>query len=75
MRQGALQTAFSVGLGLVLALLVGQALSAMLFQVSPMDPIALGVSVLTLGLATMLACYLPAKRATKVSPMTALRTE
>jgi len=75
MRQGALQTAFSVGVGLVLSLLVGQALSTMLFQVSPMDPLALGISVLTLSLATMMACYLPAKRATKVSPMTALRTE
>ena len=75
MKQGALQTAFSVGLGIVFSLLTGQALAAILFQVSPLDPVALGVSALTLTLAALLACYLPARRATKVSPMTALRTE
>jgi putative ABC transport system permease protein len=75
MKQGAQQTAFSVVLGLILCLLVGQALSAILFQVSPTDPLALGVSVVVLSAATLLACYLPAKRATRVSPMTALRSE
>jgi len=75
MRQGALQTAVAVGLGLVFALLVGQALSTMLYQVSPMDPFALGVSAVILSLATLAACYIPAKRATRVSPMTALRTD
>jgi len=75
MKQGALQTAFSVTLGLLLSLLVGQALATMLFEVSPFDPVALGVAVVLLSLATLLACYLPAKRATRVSAMTALRTE
>jgi predicted permease len=75
MKQGALQTAVSVTVGVVLSLLVGQALAAILFQVSPMDPVALGVSALTLTVATLLACFLPARRATRVSPMTALRSE
>lgn len=75
MKQGALQTAVSVGLGVVLALLVGQALAAILFQVSPMDPVALGASALILTAATLLACYLPARRATHVSPTIALRSE
>jgi predicted permease len=75
MRQGALQTAVSVGVGVVLSLLVGQVLAAVLFQVSPMDPVALGVSALLLALATLLACFLPARRATRISPMIALRSE
>lgn len=75
MKQGALQIAFSVGLGLVLSLFVGQALSSVLFQVKPWDPLALGLSTLLLAAATLLACFLPARRATTVSPMTALRSE
>jgi len=75
MKQGALQTAVSVGAGVGLSLLVGQALAAVLFQVSPMDPFALGLSALLLSVATLLACYLPARRATRVDPMVALRTE
>jgi predicted permease len=75
MRQGALQTAFAVVLGSGLSLLVGRVLASVLFQVSPMDPFALGSSALLLTGATLLACYLPARRATKVSPMTALRSE
>ncbi len=75
MKQGALQTAFALFVGLLLALGAGQVLAGMLFQVSPMDPIALLVSATLLGAAALLACFLPARRATKVSPMTALRTE
>ncbi len=75
MKQGALQTSFALGVGLLLALGIGRVLAQMLYQVSPMDPIALGVSSLLLGAAALLACYLPARRAMRVSPMTALRTE
>jgi putative ABC transport system permease protein len=46
-----------------------------LYQVSPVDPAALTVSSLLLAAAALLACFFPARRATKVSPMTALRTE
>ena len=42
MKQGALQTAFALGVGLLLALGLGRVLAQMLYQVSPMDPIALG---------------------------------
>lgn len=75
MKQGALQTALAVTLGLVLSLLTGQALASVLFQVSPFDPVVLGLSVALLAGATLLACYLPARRATKVSPLTALRSD
>lgn len=75
MRQGGLQTGVAVTLGVVLSLGVGQALGAILFQISPMDPVALGIATLVLTLATLAACYVPARRATRVSPTTALRTE
>ncbi|MEP6809099.1 MAG: ABC transporter permease [Chthoniobacterales bacterium] len=75
MKQGALQTAFALGLGLLASLGAGRILAQMLYKVSPADPLALGVAAVLLGLASLLACYFPARRATKVSPMTALRTE
>jgi predicted permease len=75
MKQGALQTAVAVGLGLVLSLLVGRALATMLFEVSPADPVSLAIAIALLSSAALLACYLPARRATKVNPMVALRAE
>ncbi len=75
MKQGALQTAFALGIGLLLSLGVGRMLAQILYQVSPADPAALAISSVMLAAAALLACYLPARRATKVSPMTALRTE
>jgi putative ABC transport system permease protein len=75
MRQGAMQTGLAVGIGLLLALAVGRVLTQILYQVSPNDPFALVISSLLLAAASLLACFFPARRATKVSPMTALRTE
>ena len=75
MKQGALQTGFALGIGLLLALAVGRLLTQILYEVSPADPAALLASSIMLSAAALLACYLPARRATKVSPMTALRTE
>jgi putative ABC transport system permease protein len=75
MKQGALQTGFAVVVGLLLALAVGRLLARMLFQVSAADPAALIVSATLLTTAALLACFLPARRATVISPITALRTE
>jgi putative ABC transport system permease protein len=75
MRQGAMQTALAVAFGLLLALAVGRVLSQILYDVSPNDLFALVTSSLMLATASLLACFFPARRATKVSPMTALRTE
>jgi predicted permease len=75
MRQGALQTALAVSVGLLLALAAGRVLSQILYQVSPADPFALFFSSMILAAAALLACFLPARRATRVNPMVALRTE
>ncbi len=75
MRQGAMQTALAVAVGLLLSLGAGRVLSRILYQVSPSDPFALIVSSAFLAAAALLACFLPARRAMHVNPITALRTE
>jgi predicted permease len=75
MRQGAMQTALAVGVGLLLSLAAGRVLARILYEVSPADPLALAGASLMLASAALLACFFPASRATRVNPMTALRTE
>jgi predicted permease len=75
MRQGAMQTALAVFVGLLLSMAAGRVLSQILYGVSPADPFALIISSLMLAAAALLACFLPARRATYVNPITALRTE
>jgi len=70
-----MQTGLAVIFGLLLALAVGRVLSRILYDVSPNDPFALVASSLMLAAASLLACFFPAHRATRVTPMTALRTE
>ena len=55
--------------------MIGRVLSAILYQVSPADPLALVISTTLLAGAALLACFLPARRATQVNPIIALRTE
>src|SRR5213080_1934997 len=75
MRQGAMQTALAVSIGILLSLAAGRVLAQILYQVSPSDPFALITSSVMLTMAALLACFLPADRATHVNPITALRTE
>jgi len=75
MRQGALQIAVSVGVGIVLSLLVGQVLASLLYDVKPWDPVVLGTAAVLLVAATLVACFVPARRAVGVNPITALRSE
>jgi ABC-type antimicrobial peptide transport system permease subunit len=49
--------------------------SSILYRVSPLDPAALIAAVIVLAAATMLACYVPARRATRIETLEALRTE
>jgi putative ABC transport system permease protein len=75
MRQGALQTALAVTVGILLSLGIGRVLAQILYGVTPTDPFALISSTFMLVAAALLACFLPARRATQVNPITALRTE
>jgi ABC-type lipoprotein release transport system permease subunit len=54
---------------------MGRLLSGMLYQVGALDPVAFTIAPLVLSAAALLATWLPARRATQVDPMTALRTE
>jgi predicted permease len=74
-REGIVMLAGGVVIGLLLAVAAGKLLSGMLYQVGALDPIAFSAAPLVLGAATLLATWLPARRATRISPMTALRTE
>lgn len=64
-----------VGLGLLSSFALTRFLGGLLFEVKPMDPIALGAAALLLSLVALLACYLPARRATKIDPVCALRAD
>jgi predicted permease len=75
MKQGVQQTLVALAFGLGLSLLAGHALASVFFQVKPYDPLSLGLAALILTAATLLACFLPARRATQVSPLSALRTD
>jgi len=74
-REGIVMLASGVIIGLLLAIGTGRLLAGMLYQVGALDPIAFSIAPLVLGAATLLATWLPARRATRISPMTALRTE
>ena len=74
-RQGMTMVLAGLALGLAGALAITPLLHALLFQVTPTDPLTfVGVASL-LGLTALLACYLPARRSTRIDPLVALRHE
>ncbi|HEV2669361.1 MAG TPA: FtsX-like permease family protein, partial [Blastocatellia bacterium] len=75
LAQGLKPVAIGSIAGLVAALALGRVLSSLLYGVTATDLATLAIVVLLLSLAAMLACYLPARRATRVDPMVALRQE
>jgi predicted permease len=75
MREGAALSAVGVALGLPLAALLGFALSSLLYDVKPLDPVVFVSAPAFLAVAALAATWLPARRATRVTPLTALRTE
>ena len=68
-------TAAGVAMGVLGALGAARYLRTLLFEVSPADPLTFAGVTLVLGGAAFAACYLPARRATPVDPMVALRCE
>jgi len=75
LRQGLLLTGIGIGIGLVGAIVLTRYVEGMLYDVQPLDPPTyVGVAVLFTAV-TSVASYLPARRATRIDPMTALRYE
>src|SRR5581483_8287330 len=68
-------TAIALVVGALLAAGIGRLASNFLFNVSPFDPAVLTVAAVVLATATTLACYVPARRATRLRPLDALRAE
>ena len=75
MREGLVMLFAGLALGLLLAAATGKILSGILFEVGAFDPPAFASAFILLTLATLFATWLPARRATRISPMAALRTE
>jgi putative ABC transport system permease protein len=74
-RQGLMPVAIGVGLGLVVSFGLARVLASQLAQIKSYDPITYLLVSLFLGVVALLACWLPARRAARVDPMTALRTD
>jgi putative ABC transport system permease protein len=75
LKRALVQVFIGLVLGLAGALAGGKLLRSMLYGVKPVDPVVLAIACCVIGLTGVLAAYLPARRATKVDPMVALRYE
>jgi predicted permease len=75
LRQGLTLVLVGVVIGLAAALVTGRALGRLLFGVGGSDPVSLAAAGAVLSLVALCACYLPARRATRVDPLMALRQE
>ncbi|HYC70630.1 MAG TPA: ABC transporter permease [Opitutaceae bacterium] len=75
LRQGLVPLGVGLLVGLAGALAAGRAISTQLYQVTPYDPLILCATAALLAAAAGIACYVPARKATRVNPVEALRTE
>jgi predicted permease len=73
--EGSRTIGVAVVLGTISAAGLGKLASGLLYQVSPFDPVVIVTSIAILSVAAFVAIYLPARRATRVAPLDALRTE
>ncbi len=73
--EGMLLALVGLGVGLAGTYFVGRVMKSMLYQVNAIDPAAISAVAAVLLLSALLACYIPARRATQVDPMVALRDE
>ena len=75
LRQGLLITLIGIGIGLAGALALTRVMSGLLFGVNATDPATFAAIVLLLGAVSLIACFIPARKAAKVDPMVALNYE
>ncbi len=75
LRRGMMLVLTGAAIGAAGALALGRVLASMLFEVRPHDPLTFAGVTLLLAAAALPACYLPARRAAGVDPITALRHE
>jgi predicted permease len=74
-KQGLAPVVIGLAVGLAAALALGRLLTAQLYEVSAQNPVLLGATSATLAIVALLACLIPARRASLINPIEALRTE
>jgi putative ABC transport system permease protein len=75
LRRGLFQLGIGLAIGLVGAWYAGRAVAPLLVQITPNDPLTLGGIAALLSLVSIAACMIPARRATRLDPLTALRVD
>jgi len=75
LRQGLLLTLIGIGVGLAGALALSRVMSGLLYGVGASDPLTFAAIVVLLAFVALIACYIPARRATRVDPLVALKYE
>jgi ABC-type antimicrobial peptide transport system permease subunit len=75
MSRGLLLTTSGMAIGVLAALVLTRLMGNMLYKVSPRDPLAFGLALAVITIASLAACFFPAWRATRIDPTQALREQ
>jgi ABC-type antimicrobial peptide transport system permease subunit len=75
LKRGFLLASMGTAIGFMGAVAVARIMGSMLYETKPLDPLTFAIVPLLLTIVTLLACYVPARRAARIDPMDALRYE